>query len=88
MGYQNELLVSGKFFLKNLIDLITQLCPSQRRMRDSERYGHQLNGNNSNLIIRIVGFNARRRVKLAEEIRVGIKTNTNAVDENNRKLRR
>lgn len=86
MRNQDELLVRVEMFVKDLVDFIAQLCSGQCRMCDSERDGHQLNGNDPNLVIRILGLNARYGVEFVQEVRVGIKTNANSMDKNNRKL--
>lgn len=86
MRYQDELLVRCEVCMKDLVDFITQLYSPQCRMCYSERDRHQFNGNDPNLVFRILGFNTGIRIEFAEEVRVGIKTNSNPMDKNNRKL--
>jgi len=55
-------------------------------MRNSKRYGHYLNGDDPNLVIRILGFDTRSRIKFIEEVRVRVEADSDSMDENNGKL--
>ena len=66
--------------------LITNLFFAEGLVCDAEAYGHDLNGNNTNLFIESASFDTGRGIELLKEVDVGVQTDTYPVDEYNRKF--
>jgi len=68
-------------FLEDLVDFSAHFGPAKSGMGDSEGDGHYLDGDDTDLIVWIGRFDARDGVEFGEEICIGVKTDADAMDE-------
>ena len=70
----------------NGLNLITNLFFAEGLVCDPEAHGHDLDGDDADLVIKPTTLNTRGRVEVSEEIDVGVEADTNSMDEDDGKF--